>query len=271
MFRRHRNVESSAWSRHRLLTLLGAAATAVVALITGLGLFAWYAISGTGASEAAVAPATESAVVVPDRDRIAGEPMASVDPGAAFTPDPALTPAGEIRVPLPEAESGPAGVPTGFPRTPEGAVGQLAAIEKRVLEAMSLPMVREVHRSWVQPGGPSFEDWELTSNVLAFLASARQGGDEKDPNTVVTVTPTAAMVKGSDGPDWTVVCVLVDVQVVIRAESRMGYGLCSRMAWVQGRWQIAPGEPPARAPQAWSGSNAAAEAGWLTWVEEVGE
>ena len=51
------------------------------------------------------------------------------------------------------------------------------------------------------------------------------------------------------------VCVLLDVQAWIKTESRMGYGLCSRMEWVDGRWQVAAGAEPAPAPSAWPGSN----------------
>jgi hypothetical protein len=78
-----------------------------------------------------------------------------------------------------------------------------------------------------------------------------------------------AMVKGTDGPDWVVACVLLDIQVSIRTEARMGYGHCSRMQWAEARWQIAPGVAPAKAPSAWPGSVAAVDAGWLTW-QEVG-
>lgn len=148
-------------------------------------------------------------------------------------------------------------------------MGQLAAIEQTVLESMSLALTRDVHEAWVQPGGPSLDQWELTRDVQSFLASARQGGQEKDLTTLVTVTPAAGLVKGSDGPTWTVACVLMDVQAAIKAESRMGYGLCSRMEWVDGRWQVAAGPVPVGAPSAWPGSRAAAEAGWLTWTDEV--
>ena len=41
-----------------------------------------------------------------------------------------------------------------------------------------------------------------------------------------------------------VACVLLDVQVSIRTDARMGYGHCSRMQWADGRWQIAPGSAP---------------------------
>ena len=168
-------------------------------------------------------------------------------------------------------EAGPARVPAGFPHTPQGAVGQLAAIEKTVLESMSLSVAREVHQAWVEQGGPAVEDWELTRDVEAFLAAGRQGGQAKDFATLVSATPAAAIVKGVDGPDWVVACVLMDVQVSIRTDARMGYGFCARMQWspTEQRWLIGAGTPPAPAPSTWPGSRAAMAAGWLSWAEEV--
>jgi hypothetical protein len=213
---------------------------------------------------------TAQADARPSRDEVAAVGMASVDPQAAFHPDPATMSGGSIVVPQPTVLDGPADVPTGFPHTYEGAVGQWAAIVQTVLESMSLPRTLEVHATWVQLGGPSFEQWTLTRNVTSFLTAARQGGDEKDLTTIVAATPAAGLVKGGDGPDWAVVCVLLDVQAWIKTESRMGYGLCSRMEWVDGRWQVAPGAEPAPAPSAWPGSNAAVAAGWLVWREGGG-
>jgi hypothetical protein len=248
--------------------MLTAAAAGALAVAAGLALFAWYAL---GSPDIVTPPGTTTASApVPERDRIAGAPMVSLPPEAGFTPDPAIAATGEIRVPVATVPLGPADVATGFPQTPAGAVGQLAAIEQRVLEAMSLPVVREVHQEWVQPGGPALEGWELTRDVSSFLAAARQGGQEKDLTTLVTATPAGGIVKGSDGPSWTLACVLMDVQAAIRTDARMGYGLCARMAWRDGRWQIAPGDPPAPAPQAWPGSSAATASGWLTWIDEVG-
>lgn len=261
------------WSRTRLLVMLAGITVALGLLITGLGLAAWSAITTPGAAAPPTPAAAGEVVVVSVRDRIAAAPMAAVDEDAAFTPDPATVVAPQIVVPVATVEVGPAGVPSGFPRTPEGAVGQLAAIEKTVLESMSLPVARDVHTAWVAPGGPAVEEWELTRNVVSFLAAGRQGGQQKDLTTLVTLTPAAGLVKGSDGPGWTVVCVLMDVQVAIRTEARMGYGFCSRMQWnpVEQRWLIAAGTPPAPAPSAWPGSVAAVEAGWLAWTEGVEE
>jgi hypothetical protein len=251
--------------------MVGGLAIAVVLTLLGATLAAWHAITGSAQPNPAATgkPTALPSDGEPSRDEIAAAAMPSVDPQAAFRPDPATAPSVSIVVPAPTVLDGPAGVPTGFPQTPEGAVGQLAAIEQAVLESMSLPRAREIHTSWVQPGGPGFEQWTLTRNVTSFLTSARQGGDEKDLTTVVSAAPAAALVKGSDGPSWTVACVLLDVQAWIKTESRMGYGLCARMEWVDGRWQVAAGPEPAPAPSAWPGSNAAAAAGWLTWTESV--
>lgn len=266
-----RQAEAGPWSRNRLLAMLAGIAVALGVLLTGLGMAVVSAITTPDAATPVTTLPSGDAVVVSVRDRIAAAPMASVDEDAAFTPDPATVPGPEIVVPIAALEAGPAGVPTGFPRTPEGAVGQLAAIEKAVLESMSLPVARDIHRQWVEPGGPGVEEWELTRNVVSFLAAGRQGGQEKDITTLVTVTPAAGLVKGSDGPEWTLGCVLMDVQVAIRTEARMGYGFCSRMKWnpTEQRWLIGAGTPPAPAPSTWPGSTAAAEAGWLTWTDEV--
>ena len=248
--------------------MLGGLVVAMVLTLVGGGLAIWHATNG--ARPAAVAtgePTTVPNDARPSRDEIAAAAMPVVDPQAAFHPDPATVPGGSIVVPQPTVLDGPAGVPTGFPHTDEGAVGQWAAIVQTVLESMSLPRTREIHTAWVRPGGPGFDQWTLTRNVTSFLTASRQGGDEKDLTTVVSAIPAGAVVKGGDGSDWTVVCVLLDVQAWIKTESRMGYGLCSRMEWIYGRWQIATGAEPTPAPSAWPGSTAAVAAGWLGWRE----
>ncbi len=263
---------SQPWERQRLLLLFGALVTAAGLMVAGLGLAVWYAVTGTGSraprdSESSSAASVAAASGDP-RDEIAARPMLAVDRSAAFTPDVTTRQVGSIMIPSATVDLGEADVPTGFPHTPQGAVGQLAAIEKAVLESMSLPTAKAVHQAWVAPTGPSFESWELTRNVQSFLTSAKQTGTEKDITTLVSVTPAAALVKGTDGPDWTVACVLADVRAAITVESRMGYGWCQRMQWIDGRWMIAAGTVPAAAPSVWPGSALAVEAGWLTWTQK---
>lgn len=254
------------WSRARLqAVLIGLVAIAVV-LVGGVAILMASSLRPTlivdgGAPPGGGLGAPPSAH---PRDDIAAAPMPSLDPADATRPDPAFTPAPPIRLPNAVEGRGPAGVPV-YGHNAEGAVAQLAAIDVAVLEAMDIAYTGEAHRDWVIPGGPGLEEWDLTVNVAAFLRGARQGS-VKDAATTVTVTPAGGLVKGTDGPDWVLACVLLDVRATIRADYRMGWGHCARMQWSDGRWQIAPGTPPAPAPSAWPGSKAALAAGWLTWV-----
>lgn len=261
-----------AWDRQHLLLALAGAAVIAATAVAGIGLLVVQAVgplpdrdgeappagSGTGASSPAQV-----------RDGIAAAVMASVDPAAATRPDPALTPARTILVPDAFNGRGPAGV-AAFPHTYEGALGQLAALDVAALEAMDVAYTGELHRAWVLPGGPSLDGWDVATNVAAFLRGARQAS-AKDEATSVTVRPAGGLVKGTDGPDWVVACVLLDVRATIQTDYRMGWGHCARMQWADGRWQVGPGAPPAAAPSAWPGSKAAVAAGWLAWATAGGE
>lgn len=259
-----------AWSRTRLTILVAGVAVVGVVLLVGLGLVVHTEI--TAATPAVSAPtAVRPSKAVEEgqsarRDRLAAEPMLVVSAEGARSGEPAITPAPGIAVPGP-SRIGAAKVPTGFSHTPEGAVGQLAAIEVAVLQPMSMARTVEVYRAWADPSAGPVAQWPLASNVSAFLGAARMGA-EKDLSTTVTVTPVAGQVKATDGPDWTVACVLVDVRAVIVAETRMAYGYCQPMRWTTGRWTIAPGVPAATAPSTWPGTELAARAGWRTWPGE---
>lgn len=263
-------------TRRRRLTV-GAAALAVVAVILAVELRAPAAPGEHQLTERRVLPApppqTNSDTSWSRRNAIAAESMLTVElPDSRPTTAVPQT-ADPIEVP-PASVVGPAGVPSGFPRTPEGAVGQLAALATTVLEQMSLPKTAAVHRAWVLPGAVPADRWELTRHVRAFLAAAG-ASTELGAAGVVTAVPAAGLVKGSDGPDWVLGCVLLEVRASIVVEARMGYGHCERLQWHPdpratathgiaggGRWMIAPGEPPAAAPSTWPGSDASRRAGW---------
>lgn len=273
------------WSRSRLLGVLIAAALTVAVLLTGLGYTVAQALGAsddagdrdsgasgaTGSQDASHSNVTLGAA---QRDEIAAAPMielppAAVNPteerpapGSGSVPDPMPIPSGVV--------PGPAAVLTGYPRTPQGAVGQLAAIETTVLQSMSLAGAAEVYEAWALPGGTGPQAWPLMTSVRAFLDGAGMGAT-KDASATVSIEPAGALVKGTDGPDWTLACALVTVTASLEQELRIGYGYCERMQWVGGRWMIAPGTPPATAPSVWPGSPAAAEAGWSTWTTDSTE
>ena len=144
---------------------------------------------------------------------------------------------------------------TGFPHTPEGAIGQLAQIDLAVLQSMSLSTAEEVYNAWALPGGVRAEDWWITASVRAFLSSTGMG-EVKDPSASVSLEPAAALVKGTDGPDWATVCVLMKVSATYKSEGQIAFAHCERMQWVGGRWMVAPGAPPAPAPATWPGTAA---------------
>lgn len=253
------------WSRRLLRQVAAATTVAALAIITGVVLLVARALQpatvvGGGAPAGGGLAASSPAQA---RDLIAAAPMASLDPAAATRPDPALTPARPIHLPAAVYGRGPAGVAV-YGHTAEGALAQLAAIDVAVLDAMDVGYTGQVHQAWVLPGGPSVDGWDLAANVAAFLRGAHQAS-VKDAATTVAVVPAGGMVKGSDGPDWLVACVLLDVRATIQVDYRMGWGHCARMQWAGGRWQIGPGAAPAAAPSAWPGSKAAAAAGWLAW------
>ncbi len=277
MSRAARSTADGAWGRPRLLATLAAGIVAALLFVAGLGLALVYGLRSAGGD-----PPTQVAATTVDaagtgpthRDQVAAQPMLQVAPEDARRGVPAALAGPVIQVPV-ATGAGPAQVPTGFPRTPEGAVGQLAAIETTVLQGMSIPQANQVYDRWALPGGTGVANWALTKNVQNFLASAGQG-QNKDATVAVTATPAAGQVKGTDGADWVLACVLLDVRATITAEARIGYGYCERMQWhpsdggaettAGGRWMIAPGAPAAPAPSTWPGTDLAFKAGWRTWV-----
>lgn len=290
---------SGGWSRQRLVMLLAGATIGAALLVAGLGYAAYLAVGGQQDQHAFPAPGTapetgsSAAAGRAHRDAVATAPMLQVGPEAMRPTAPAATVAPRMAIPA-ATRMGTAGVPTGFPRTPAGAVGQLAAIETTVLTQMSIPVTDRVHAAWALPGAPDVAHWELTRDVQAFLGQTGQG-PATDLATTVTAVPAGAMVKGTDGPDWTLACVLLKVRATITVQAQIGYGYCEPMQWAAtppsgnpprrprastdtstrpgtdsntdaGRWMIAPGAAAAHAPSTWPGSPLSIRAGWRTWT-----
>jgi len=261
----------SEWGRGRLLGILVAAVVVAALLLGGVGYAVYLGLAGIGDDAnatpgVATGEADRSSVAqgTAHRDEMAAEPMLTVPESAAFPAETASETAPTIKIPAGTGVNGPGFVMTGFPHTPEGAIGQLAQIDTAVLQSMSLQTAQEVYSTWALPGGVSAEDWWITASVRAFLTSTDMG-EVKDPSASVTLEPAAALVKGTDGPDWSVVCVLMKVTATYKQEAQIAFAHCERMQWVGGRWMVAPGAPPAPAPATWPGTALANQAGWRTW------
>jgi hypothetical protein len=259
------------WGRRRLLGILVAAAVVAALLLGGLGYAVYLAVAGIGEEASAntdvATGETDRSTVAQGavhRDQVAAEPMLAVPENAAFPAETTSAKAPLIKIPAGTGVNGPAFVMTGFPHTPEGAIGQLAQIDLAVLQSMSLTTAAEVYNAWALPGGVRADEWWITASVQAFLTSTGMG-EVKDPSSSVSLEPAAALVKGTDGPDWTTVCVLMKVTASYKQEGQIAFAHCERMQWVGGRWMVAPGAPPASAPATWPGTQLAREAGWRTW------
>jgi hypothetical protein len=262
---------TSEWSRRRLLGILVAAVVMAALLLVGLVYGSYLAVAEIGddanASTGVATGETDHSTVArgaAHRDEIAAEPMLTVPENAAFPAETTGSKALVIKIPAGTGVNGPAFVRTGFPQTPEGAIGQLAQIDLAVLQSMSLTTAEEVYNAWALPGGLRAAEWWITASVQAFLSSTGMG-EVKDPSASVSLEPAAALVKGTDGPDWTTVCVLMKVTATYKQEGQIAFAHCERMQWVGGRWMVAPGAPPTPAPATWPGTQLAHEAGWRTW------
>lgn len=259
------------WSRNRLLVAMGAVVAAVLVLLGGLSYAVITALrAGPGGTSPSVRVVEQTWPIHADgtrgsryRDAVAAEPMLRTDPDDMEPTAPALGRMPRMMI-GPSTSVGPAGVPTGFDHSPEGAVAQLTAIEIAALAPMSVEHARDVHDVWAMDGA-SFERWEIAQAIQAFHTHA--GTVDDDGTVSLSATPVGARIKGTDGPDWVLSCVQLDVTAVVVEQVRFGYGHCERMQWNYDRWMIAPGTPPVPAPSTWPRSERSLEAGWRLWVE----
>ena len=262
------------WGRRRLVRTLVVVAMAALLLLGGLVYAVYSAVASTRTTTAAPAAAAQAAAQLPPgparRDAIAAAAMLAVPPEASRSGTPSARQRLTLTLP-PAGKVGPADVPTGFPQTPEGAIGQLAAIETTVLQGMSIDRAHQVHAAWSTTNAVPVEAWELTGNIQAFLSSG--AGQYADSiHAAVVATPIAAQVKGVDEADWVLACVLLDVKAQISTQARIAYGHCERMQWTTqdgGRWVIGDGPAPARAPSTWPGTDLAGQAGWKTLTSSL--
>ena len=239
------------------LTLLAAVTSVALLLLSGLGFAVYFAVADD--------PTTPTTARVVDslptgdaslRDEIAAAPMLAVSPADATGGTPAL---GSL-----VDQIGAEGIPTGYPKTPEGAVGQLGEILVSVLGAMDLTHAQRVQQTWFEDPTGSSGPWPVLGLIQSFLTAGKMP-DGLEPGASLTVIPSAGQVKGSDDDGWHVVCVLVEITYTYRDQARLAYGHCERMTWQEDRWVIADGTHPVPAPSTWPGTELALEAGWLTW------
>ena len=261
------------WSRQGLLAAFALVAVLAVAAVAGAGMWVWFRFSphagpasesvhGSLAAAPPVAGAADTAATATRarRDAAAAAPMTAAAPGQAEPAVLSVRDPGAIDLPS-STISGPAGIPSGFPQTPQGALAQLVAIDTDVLNTATLDRARVVIGAWALPGGPTGQSWSAVKALASFHSAAGLSGGA-NPGLSVRATPMMGLVKASDGPDWSLVCVDFEVDATLAKTARVAAADCQRMAWDGSRWLIGPGTEPAPAPSIWPGTDAAIDAGY---------
>jgi hypothetical protein len=257
-----------------LLLLIGLSLAGGVVLWVWLRLHPTAAGTTTGpASSGTAGPGSQagsgaSEQVQARRDALAAAPMAKSDLGKAQPSTLSVRDPGAIVLPA-STSTGPVGFPSGFPHTPEGALAQLAAIDADVLNNASVDHARQVITGWAAPGGPTAQSWTGVQAIAGFLSAAKlsPAGGAVGSGLAIRATPLMGMVKATDGPDWAVVCVDLEVDATLKASGQVAVADCQRMTWDAadgGRWMVGPGAEPAPGPSIWPGTDAAIDAGWKT-------
>ncbi|NMI00627.1 hypothetical protein HF526_25450 [Pseudonocardia sp. K10HN5] len=220
---------------------------------------------GTPAGPAGQAPPPDSAGWdVTAETALATRPMLELPEVAAQPHELTTATAGPpLSVPEPTQTTG-RWVPGGFPATPEGAVGQLAALTTAGFEGGDPQVYSQAYQSIALPGAPPADRARLTTDLQRFRA--RAGLPATGPVNGLTVTwqLTNALIKGTaDDGRYAVVCVLGELTVTGNGQSVSGGGGdCQALRYVAGNWQISPGAAAAPAPLAWPGTAEAVAAGY---------
>jgi len=283
------------WSREKMLALLAGGVAAVLLVVAGLVLAMVAALRHhTPAGRAAAGPSSRTLTTdaggpatslaptaASSPDEIADAPMPSV-PASASHPSALARQAPPPPVALPAStRMGPAGVPTGYPRTTAGALGQLAAIDGTALSSASMIGVRDVIAGWAVPGGPTTSSWSVVTAMATLLdatqnttdtVTASAPGPASSGQLVLVASPLMGLVKGSvpaagsaaaGAPlEFVVACLDIELDLTVTSTARGAAGDCQRMVWAGRRWMIGAGPEPAAAPSVWPGTDLAYQVGY---------
>ena len=143
-------------------------------------------------------------------------------------------------------------IPAGYPRTPHGAVAQMAAIAALALKDLNPSNPRAAYE-WAALGAVPFCAVDPTGGRIGHPHGCR--GFARVHAAHLLVTLTHAQTKGAlDDGDFVVACVLGEFDANYRSTVRAGVGDCQRIVWQGGRWWIGPRAQPAYAPSTWPGA-----------------
>lgn len=245
------------WNRRRLQVLLGIAALVVTAVVAGL---VWSVVELLGAGAVGDGQSAESGS---DEGEPGVLPTPEIDDARPGPLSKGST--GTIKLPQPST-LGEAQVGTGFPASPEGALAQLIAIDRRAIESASVVAAQDVIAVWAAPGGPTPESWSGVAAVQALLEAAGLPADGSG-DLAIQLDPAMGLIQDA-GAGTATVCVdfVLTATVAGHQSDRVAAADCQHMARRGERWEIAAGEEAAPTPSLWPGTQAAYDAGYQ-WLE----
>lgn len=242
-----------------VVILLGGAAAVVIARYIGTPGAAQSFTPSTTATPEVAAPSGAL-----DEQTLAARQML-VLPAQAAQPQ-ALTTASAgaaIVVPQPTITAG-RWILGGFPDTPEGAIGQLVAVNTTALAAADPQVYAQGYRELSEPGAPDPGSTGLSALLRSMRARAQLPDTGPVSGLSASFQVTHGLVKGvTTGGRFAVVCVLGQFSIGTKGQvTAAGVGDCQAMRWNGTEWRIAAGTLAAAAPCAWPGSADAVKAGY---------
>lgn len=201
---------------------------------------------------------------------IAAEVMPQFPVSVAEPHELATTPGGEpLAIPTATVTTG--AVATGFPRTPEGALAQLKALNEAGMAGLDPATYDTAYTAVAVPGAPD----PATTTLGQVATGSRLKGGLPDTGPVPGLTASyqvaAGLIKGtSDDGDFVVPCTLGVLTVVTNSSAvRVGIGDCQAMRWTDGQWRISPSPAPTLAPATWPGTTEAQTAGYVAVIPDA--
>lgn len=261
------------WSRGKkvVLAIVGLVLVGVIGTVVGTLAQPSSDAAGHDAGQAkAPAPKSSSSSPAPPTDQAAAERALATKPMVQFPQDAqrphTLAKRTGKPISLPEAgQSQGRWIPGGFAHTPEGAVGQLKALDEAGIST-SLSTYERAYRSVAQQGALPVRQSRMYRQMQRLH---RNVGDTDMSRLSMSYEVDSAQVKGTVGDDYVVACVLGQATVEANQEApepggsfEAGLGDCKAMRWVAGQWRIADGPEAAQAPSAWPGTSEAVRAGY---------
>lgn len=274
--------DSAAGARRRARRGLTAAALALIILVAGA---AWAVFTahhrpvGTPTASPHVTeaqPGTSTtdpaAWDLPGEAALAARPMLAL-PEVASAPQPLAGRPASGSIPLSAATGDIAGVPAGFPNSPDGAVAALAALTAHGLRGADPQSYIHDYQAVAAPGAPPAEQARLTRLLRDIRSSAGIPATGPVAGLSMGWQPLQAQIKGVlDGGRYVVACVLGEFTADYQGRLvAYGVGDCQALRWMPtdpatgaaGQWLISPGPAAATAPDAWPGSQDSVDAGYL--------